>query len=330
MMIRKLSQYEGPIVGPVLPHLHSIGLGGAKLTLATAYFTGRVLDSLETNAASVSVLCRLDRNTSDDWAAGYIDPPALLRFAEEQERRGAKVQVLVSPTAHAKVFLGERAALIGSANLTLRGFGGGQEIVYRMVDTGTRKQMAKALAIYAKDFEEMKLADLAAYIRSFRAAVARRPRLRTPEDRLPRFCRSRHPHLGGYGDFLSWLAKRTTFGAREILSRAYGKHNLSGHIDRNFHGVRQFLLAFPEELSRLASLEETYSLSRDLPAKQRLEQFVVHHAADESGFSVDTWRTYLPDSCGGKATSGGATIGNLNYMLPLVAKYLVAKIASKR
>ena len=67
---------------------------------------------------------------------------------------------------------------------------------------------------------------------------------------------------------------------------------------------------------------ESYNLARGSIEEARLKQFVDHHAADEPGFSLNTWRGYLPIECGGRAANRGGTIGNLHPMLPLVAKYL--------
>ena len=67
---------------------------------------------------------------------------------------------------------------------------------------------------------------------------------------------------------------------------------------------------------------DTYKLSRDATMEQHLNGFVSEFATDEDDFSLDNWKTYLPIECGGRAGRHGGTIGNLNYMLPLVAAYL--------
>jgi hypothetical protein len=322
-----LSNYEGPIVGPILPHLHSVGMDGPQIVLATAYFSRRALLSVRTLASKVRVFCRLDIQSADEWVNGYVDPPALLEFAQNQKKRGATIEMFISPFAHAKVYIGSHAALVGSANLTLRGFGGGQEIIYRIKNPGIRKQLLGIVDIYSKDFDRISLKELDEYIDRFKSIVSSHPKRRFEEDRLPRFRRSRHIHLGDYADFLKWLERKKSYGSEEILERARGKHNLSGHIHRNFYGIRQFLLAFPEELSRLTrENENSYTLSKDMEAKKQFKDFVLQHASNEPDFSLDTWRTYLPLGCGGKARSGGATIGNLNYMIPLIARYLYGRV----
>jgi hypothetical protein len=91
----------------------------------------------------------------------------------------------------------------------------------------------------------------------------------------------------------------------------------------NFHGIRQFLLAHPTEARTLRRADPSaYRLFRDRTMEQALKQFVINEAIDEGGLKVNTWRTYLPEGSGGKPKSGGGTSGNLNRMLPLLARYL--------
>src|SRR3546814_19507058 len=70
----------------------------------------------------------------------------------------------------------------------------------------------------------------------------------------------------------------------------------------------------------------TYTLSKDAKTAATLSAFVKQRAQDEGPFKLSTWRTYLPESAGGKPKSGGGTSGNLKRMLPLVARYMRAKV----
>ena len=318
-------KYEGPIVGPILPHLDSIGLNGTELVLATAYYSMRALSSLKPKASIVRFFCRLDLRSVDDWVEGYTDPPCLLSFAKLQEERGADIQLFVSPQAHAKVYIGEHAALVGSANLTLRGFGGGQEIIYRITDSEQKRKISNAITLYAKDFEKINIKDLHDYIEYYKSEVSsKRKKRKKREDRLPSFSRSRHAHLGDYSDFKKWLSRQQNHAANEILQRAMGKSNLSGHINRNFHGLRQLFLAYPEILEKYSKEKpDGYKLSKDYVTEGFIKEFVTKNAIDEDTFNVEIWKTYLPIECGGRAGRHGGTIGNLNYMMPLVARYLL-------
>ena len=91
----------------------------------------------------------------------------------------------------------------------------------------------------------------------------------------------------------------------------------------NFYGIRQFLLAHAVQGKYLRSVDPgDYQLCNDGAMEQAIKRFVGKEAIDEGGLSVNTWRTYLPERSGGKPKSGGGTAGNLNRMLPLVARYL--------
>lgn len=316
------------VVGPVLQHLRMIGLDQGAVTLATAFYSGRALTSLSIQAESVTVFCRLDLNSTEEWKRGLVAPDALLSFLQAQQQRGASAQLYAAPTAHAKVYLGNRAVLIGSANLTMSGFGGGYEILSRLHGRQALQKADRALNEYQNSLKKIEFDVLQEYVETNRDIVRRAKSQRKKEDQLPEVNRSVRPHLGSYDNFLNWLRKIPKDGASEILERAGGKHNLQGHIDRNFHGLRQFFLAFPEAFHRMRTADpDTYKLSKDNDMEEQLRDFVLRFATDEEDFVLDVWKTYLPVECGGKAGRHGGTIGNLNYMLPLVAIYLADTLA---
>src|SRR3546814_6801149 len=83
-------------------------------------------------------------------------------------------------------------------------------------------------------------------------------------------------------------------------------------IRQNFFGLRQFFLVNPGNMSLLSKQEaDTYTLSKDAKTAATLSAFVKQRAQDEGPFKLSTWRTYLPESAGGKPKSGGGTSGNL-------------------
>lgn len=89
--------------------------------------------------------------------------------------------------------------------------------------------------------------------------------------------------------------------------------------------MRQLFLADPDARDRFeVESPDLYKLSRDPQMESRIARFVKENAVDETDFRLDVWKTYLPVECGGRAGKHGSTIGNLNRMLPLVARYLRA------
>jgi hypothetical protein len=318
------------IVGPTLRQVQTLGLDGASVDIATAFYTRRALDSLTITAKHARLLFRVDLANTRDWVRGYVAPDALLAKIDALLAKNIRIDLFGHPKAHVKAYVGSRGALVGSANLTLRGLGGGLELAVRARDTNGVKLVRDALTNYQKRLDKIELDDLRDFVTTNLKTVKaeqkkwRQEHQEDDEDRLPNVARDQIAGaMGSYPSFLAWLGKRKTAAAKETFDRANGKSHLQGHIHRNYYGLRQFFLAFPE-LQVLFSKgdEDTYKLSKDAAMEALLKEFVLQHAADEEDFSLDRWKTYLPIECGGRAERHGGTIGNLNRMLPLVAKYL--------
>lgn len=320
------------VVGPILRDLVGLEWSGDTVVLATAFYSARALQSLPVSAARVQVLCRLDSNDPQEWATGVVAPDALLERLRSFERNGAQVDLRIHKSAHAKVYAGAKGVMVGSANLTLRGFGGGWEMVQTSSDPYDIRIVRAGLRAYAKTLSRFTLNELESYVEKHKDFVRRfrrthrrfqfRDKVTAPVARPPR--------LGAYADFLKWVERQPNKAAEEIHARALGKGNLQGHIGRNFYGLRQFLLAYPESLDRFRAEDpDTYKLSKDSQTEHDMASFVLENATDEHAFSLRTWKTYLPKECGGRAGRHGGTIGNLNRMLPLVARYLAKKTSPR-
>lgn len=313
------------IVGPILRDLLALRWDGECSVVATAFYSSRALQSLTVSSDRLQVLCRLDRDDPREWAHGMIAPDTLLERLRSFEDNGTEVELRVHRSAHAKVYWSERGVMVGSANLTLQGFGGAWEMLHvsnAPEDVGNARA---SLKMYARTLETFSLDDLAAYVLKYNSFVrhyARRHSSKRHRDRVSTPM-ERPPRLGDYEGFLKWLSRQAGGGASEILDRARGKSNLSGHIHRNFFGLRQFFIAYPERFGYFKDADaSTYKLSKDASAEQDIADYVSRHAADENEFKLDAWKTYLPKECGGRAAKHGGTIGNLNRMLPLVARFL--------
>lgn len=318
------------IVGPVMDDLVHLGVDAADVVLGTAFYSGKALRKLQGDPASLQFLGRLSVR---EWAENYLDPPALLSALRRFESGGTQVELYFHSAAHAKVYIGSDYGLIGSSNLTLRGFGGAFEMVQQCTGAD-RQDLASAAADYVARLEHWTLAELDTFITAHEAEVeayrqARRDSgepLHEP-DRLPLVSRSAIRRLGSYSGFKQWLAQQNSAAAQEILARAEGRHNLQGHIHRNFYGLRQFFVARPKQFRRFRSEDpDSYKLSQDPATEASIAEFVQEEAVDEDDFELDPWLTYLPEECGGRAGRHGGTIGNLNRMLPLVAKYLEERL----
>lgn len=310
------------IVGPVLEDLLGIGLCGEFLDIATAFYSAGALSRLHGEPEYLRFMCRLDLNSPAEWQIGALNPEALLRTLRTYEERGTEIELLVSPTAHAKAYVGSAYALFGSANLTMRGFGGSNELVALLQNDASIDKLSNTLDSYCENLTHISLDELEQYVETHRGTI---PNSEDQEidDRFSSDSRSELGRLGSYPGFLAWLEGMNNEAAIEIYDRANGKSNLQGHIHRNFYGLRQFLIANPDYRVRFQQIDPTaYSLAQDPLTERFFATFVDEHAADEDDFELERWLTYLPQECGGRAAKHGGTIGNLNRMLPLIAKYL--------
>ncbi len=318
------------VEGPTLPVLRSVGLASPRVHVLTAFYSATALRWLqnELTASDVTLAVRLDLQNPMEWLLGWVNPEALLQFITVLGARGATVRLFSSPAAHAKMYIGDDAVIVGSSNLTLHGFGAGPEII-SIADQSHVRLARQTARDYLQRLHDTPLAELQAHVDKY-AEAARQARQRRrrrggiDEDTLPRV-RVQGPRrvAGDYKTFLEWLRRQGFPAAAETLARAEGKGQLSGHIHRNFYGLRQYLMARPDEMDRFAAEDpDAYRLSVDAATEASLADFVSQHATDEADFVLEIWKTYLPEECGGRAEKHGGTIGNLNRMLPLVARYL--------
>lgn len=314
------------ITGPTLRNIQSLGLDGQTVDIATAFYTRRALESLTITARKVRLLCRIDLARIDEWCSGYVAPDALLDKMKALREMGAEVSLFGHHEAHVKAYTGSKGALVGSANLTLRGFGGGLEMVVHTISRSGVDLVRASLSQYQQRLTKISIEDLAQYVRKNLKTVqdAQKKARTNVENKLPDVPRDRILNgFGSYQSFLVWLKKRPGEGARVILARANGQGNLQGHIHRNFYGLRQYFLTYPEFQVPFSKQDATtYKLSKDVETEALIKEFVESHATDEDDFKLEIWKTYLPQECGGRAEKHGGTIGNLNRMLPLVAQYL--------
>lgn len=316
------------IIGPVLEDINRIGLTGNNIFIATAFYSRMALENIDIRSNKLFLYCRLDFSELTDWVKGVIDPKALCEKIRAVSRC-TETHLYISRTAHAKLYMGDKAALIGSANLTMSGFGGNNEILYLIKNRQELNRIKGSIHIYSKKMEEVPLDKLEKFVLKNEKNVLkqrREKRIRIVEN-LPLYSRDSLERFGNFVDFKKWLGTQRNKAAEEILQRAQGKHNLQGHIHRGFYGLRQYLISVPKEMRKFALYDPSaYKLSGDIKTENKLKVFVKKIAVDEDDFKINTWRTYLPKECGGRAGKHGGSIGNLNRMLPLVAEYLKYKI----
>ncbi|MFH1219418.1 MAG: hypothetical protein V1694_03085 [Candidatus Eisenbacteria bacterium] len=322
------------IAGPTFLDLERIGLDGGRLDFATGFYSTGAFSKVRFTPARFNFMCRLDLDSPDEWKKGLVAPDALLEMLQGCLEAGTRVSLYTSPLAHAKVYIGSAQALVGSSNFSVRGFGGGDEVIQRTKSLRVVERLRKALDGYRVGLRATTLDELSDYVRKHRAGVRRYQRERrrrqlpvSQEDRIPQVSRDMNPRFGDYEAFKTWLQQQPEEAADVVYDRALGQSNLQGHIHRNFYGLRQFLLTYPSVVRGLISEHpDLYHLFEDKDTGRLLSSFVGSEATDEDDFELDVWKTYLPIEFGGRADKRGGTIGNLNRMLPLMARYLSGRV----
>src|SRR5882724_4499780 len=129
------------ITSPTFLDLQRINLSSPDLIIATAFYSRAALNVLQGTPKRLRLYFRLDLSDPSEWIQGSIAPDALLDTANRLAARGTEVGIFVNPGAHAKLYIGTAAAMVGSANLTLRAFSGSPELLYEIVDARERKQL---------------------------------------------------------------------------------------------------------------------------------------------------------------------------------------------
>lgn len=307
------------VCAPTFLTLKKIGLRGETGYFATAFYSGRALASLNELVLfrRLNLFFRLDLESNEEWQRGYVAPDALLWFIQKQNQKGTTVTLYVNKKAHAKMYIGQSGVLTGSANLTTTGFGGGCEIV--RVDTANAKQRAvRTIKSYASTFTLLSASQLRRYVQTKAPA-----KIEITADKLPAIGSDVGGGLEEYAKFKRWLRQQSGPAARLTYRNALGHNNQGGHVRSDFFGIRQYLVAYAERIDEFAGLDpQEYRLVTDPNTTVQFKSFVLKNAVDAAPFRLQTWKNYLPHGLGGNATTGGATSGHLNRMLPQVARYL--------
>lgn len=137
------------IIGPVAKDLLCLGTEPERVALATAFYSKGLLEQISIKCLKLQIFVRLDLTSIEDWARGLVAPDALLRLVERHEANGTSVRIFIHGQAHAKLYVCDTSCLVGSANLTLRGFSGfGHELLWLEDNAKSVSAMWKSLEIY--------------------------------------------------------------------------------------------------------------------------------------------------------------------------------------
>jgi HKD family nuclease len=314
---------------PVHPDKNALSViakNGVSLNIYSPFYTASgllLLSNIIKDSGSlkqVNFNCRLRKA---DWIQGSIDPIALVRLTKTFSGK-IRFSFSCDDSLHAKAYYCEKKGLIGSANLTSQGFGNRLEFLLLISGTilgTTKKWFSKHIHPYLKRFSQKELAQ---FIRRNEAEVKKE------KEKLKKLKAARSKQRGvkttysPIDEFMDYCAGLPGPAAKEVVLRYMGKDQLSGHIRNFYYASQQFLSKYIGLTTRIARKSAQTFRLQEMPFKDQWISFI--HSSDlknipDANYSAQSTIRYLPESLGGKQTTGGAGIGNLNRVLPLVAKY---------
>lgn len=310
MDIAKIESY------PDKSALNSI-LASAHIDIVSPFVSGWTLAKIKPNRHdAVSLITRLP----DQYHApvAYLDnDPRPIKAA--LERMGNQLKVYALPTVHAKLFLNEESAWVGSANFTRNGFSKKQEILLRCDETAAWNAVFKK---YRSDAKRVTTAEIDKLVRWHDLGLSK-TRQKAPDD-------GSSPDqavqaAASFEDFVEWLSKaagpKSTL-RKHVYERVKGKNYMSGHVYPAFNGVLAFLRKHPAYRSKLLTLDDS-----QIPASilSDLKTFVEAHGDEYRGPQGGYWRRYLSVALGGTQISGGAGNTVVKKCLVLLPNYMNAR-----
>lgn len=255
----------------------------------------------------------------------YIMPSAFIEndprpLSELFSTMNDQLKLYALPSLHAKLYLRDKFAWVGSANMTLNGFSGKPEIVIRFKDR--EKYWAGVFSDYRNLANPVKKADLEKLQRWIDLGLTK---VRSQENTAERPTgETSHAPLT-FEDFVEWLAEPSQPHPsirKHILDRVKGKNFMSGHVPPAFHGAMAFLRLKSEHRSRLVKTDDT-SIPSDIISD--FASFVEKHGDEYRGSQGGYWRNYLSTRLGGAQQSGGAGDTVAKKCLVLIPAYVNAR-----
>jgi hypothetical protein len=309
-------QFDQLLCGPKWSDLRAILRGGSP-TLVTAYYGGGMLRRMAADApAGIQLLVRMPVPSMAIPKVLPNDPTPLLAFM----KRRTSAQVFASSSIHAKIFVSDAQAIIGSANLSGTGFSGAAEACLSTTDTGSIAILRTA----AQDFIAGSEAIDQRYVRALVAAVeAGQSSVSVAPDATLASQILEEGQAGNpsFDSFKDWLGRQKRPEARELLEYANGRNNMSGHVYTGYHGL---CLMFRMDPGWARTLISKNWMAPSIPHEmQRISGFVGQNPGLIRGKVSAVWEdSYLPRNLGGSVGGGGAGEGVLRRMMTLIPRFL--------
>jgi hypothetical protein len=259
------------------------------------------------NLSRVRMITRLP--TQYHSAPSYLDnDPRPLRRAMHQ--LGSALAVFALPNVHAKLYLTDSQAWLGSANFTRNGFSNKGELLIRVSPAGDvlPRIFHKFLGVSTK----VSKSNVDFLTDCFESGLSKIDPIQNVE------LESRDIPIAesvSYEDFGRWLESQ--HDSDYIRDRILNKNRMSGHVYSGFHGILSFVAKHPTIGRRL--LKNKQPDEADLA---RLADFVRQFGAKFGGPRGGTWNSKLSTRIGGTQSGGGAGDAVVKQLLIDVPKYM--------
>lgn len=265
----------------------------------------------------VSLITRLPDQYNMPVAYIENDPMPLKKLLQ---RSGNKFSLYALPSLHAKLFINDNSVWMGSANFTLNGFSGKQEIIAKF--SGKQESWSRIFDSYVGQATRVTQDDLKKLVRWIESGLTRVNRAPIPED-----------HDDGqivevpfsFEEFVSWLQKKSAplpDLRKHLFDRVNGKNFMSGHVRAGFHGAMSFLATNDKYMTAMLSAN---SDSIPTVVLSSFSEFVRLHGDEYRGPQGGKWRSYLSTKLGGVQTGGGAGDIIVKRCLTLIPRYIEDK-----
>jgi len=295
-------------------------LRGKSLSIASPFYSASSVALLDMQKSErVSLITRLPDQYNMPIAYIENDPAPLRKLLQ---RSGNRFSLYALPSLHAKLFINENSVWMGSANFTMNGFSGKQEIVARF--SGKQQSWSKIFDSYLGQSTRVTQDDLEKLARWIQSGLTRVNRAPTPEDRDDDDDQTAEVPFS-FEEFVSWLQKASAplpDLRRHLFERVNGKNFMSGHVRAGFYGAMAFLAANDRYMTAMLSAKPVSIPDEIL---RSFSEFVTLHGDEYRGPQGGNWRSYLSTKLGGVQTSGGAGDIIVKRCLSLIPRYIEDK-----
>lgn len=283
--------------------------GADRIDIISPFYSGWSLGKLKKNNLSkIRIITRLPNQYHT--APAYLDnDPKSLKRAMDQ--LGSALAVFALPTVHAKLYLTDHQAWLGSANFTRNGFSEKGELLMRVSPSG--ELLPEIFRTFLKASKKVSQPNVEFLISCVEAG-------------LTKIAPTQNFNFGSgdisvsetvsYEDFGRWIESRDD--SIYIRDRMMNKNRMSGHVYSGFHGVFSFISKNPSIGRQLLKSKQ----SGDTDVLDRLSEFVRQYGAKFGGPRGGTWNSKLSIRIGGTQSGGGAGDAVVKQLLISIPKYM--------